>query len=231
MTSFHRWCHGRFALLKALYSFACSSPPLPPPTGPSPLSHSEEPDPFLTYTLHSPPPSSPSNKGMWGYHFSNQLLPLLSSSLLSAVVHLADEATFHTFSDVDFSEVSLTSCTKHVHTGSSICNVHFSQYSCVCCLLCVRFSLLSLATLFLRMSFTCFPFPHDSTPCSSYTDTACCLMIQLIQHSNVTKYIYSSTVLKYNFDLPVFPFLAALYFHSSNFGGKYCTFYCTTVIW
>ena len=46
MTSFHRWCHGGFALLKALYSLACP----PPPSGPLPP---------LFPTARSLTPSSP----------------------------------------------------------------------------------------------------------------------------------------------------------------------------
>lgn len=142
------------------------SPPLPPPKCPPhlPLSHSEEPDPFLTYTppLHRPPLCQTKVSEV----ITSVTSSSLSSSLLSPVVHLADGATFHTFSDVDFSPDSLASHTSHVHTGFYKRNVHFSQYSRVCCLIHVFTSPSSLLPLFSSACIS--PVHHDSTLCSFY---------------------------------------------------------------
>ncbi len=54
-----------------------------------------------------------------------------------------------------------------------------------------------------------------------------------VQWWTVTKYIYSGTVLKYNFEVLVLECLHFLLLYTStqlHFGGKYCTFYSTTFI-
>ena len=55
-------------------------------------------------------------------------------------------------------------------------------------------------------------------------------MLTCNQWWNTTKYIYSSTVLRYLYFTGVFPFHATLYFYSTS-PGKYCTFNSTTFIW
>ncbi len=95
MASFRRWCHGRFAPLKALYFFtrlsSCSPTQWPRLLSSLPLTSlfptAKSLTPFSPTRSTPPPPlfhklcTSMSNKDMWCYHLGNQLSTLVFSSL------------------------------------------------------------------------------------------------------------------------------------------------------